>query len=745
MTTAAAASAGAAIGDVVTLITGDRVQLPPAGQALAPRIQPRRAWPPVSFTSYVEDGDWHVVPSDAAALLASGAVDERLFNVSELAEQGDGDAVSGTPGRTLGAHQEPELYDLTVSMRDRAGRPAAEPASATVVDLVSGRVDFIGPGNPTLRLPPSRYSVTATVPEPSSPTAEWASSLVALPELRLDRDREVVLDARETSRVLTTVDDRRATDGSIIAATVVDIEQDDWPVTTWVGAEPRFSALYAGSVAGVESAAFGFYVRSTLEQPLLELTALDPGLQVPAVWESEPLRLDGEHELPVVYAGAGRPDDLADVEVAGALVVLRLPGEVPWDDVHERIRGIADAGGRAVLLTAPPTGPARSAAAADSVLDDNPFALPTMSGFGSPAQRFADRAQAGPLTASLTSRPASDVRFDLAYPAERSIPADLQVAERRRDLAAMRASYHGGANTGRHYVDARFDAGGYDMELGWDSPVMSPSERLEYFSPGSWTLYARDWLWWGAEQRIELRRRQAEQPIAWNRPVAGPGFGGSRIDGTDRPPVSWADGLLEVEIPLYSDGDGRARLQAPGSIEGIDDGTTRLYRDGLLIGASDLPGLGGFDVPERSGVYRLTVENRRPPDLTPWWPTSTRISADWTFRLDESPAAPPLLAVRYSPRVGLGNVAPGGRRGVSIPLVVERQRGAPAHRLTHVAVDVSYDDGASWRPARVSGAGDRRTLRLDHPGHGFVSLRARIRDAAGNTVEQTIIRAYEVG
>ncbi|MET9251433.1 hypothetical protein [Nonomuraea sp. NPDC003709] len=54
---------------------------------------------------------------------------------------------------------------------------------------------------------------------------------------------------------------------------------------------------------------------------------------------------------------------------------------------------------------------------------------------------------------------------------------------------------------------------------------------------------------------------------------------------------------------------------------------------------------------------------------------------------------------------------------------------------------MSYDDGAIWTKAEVRGS--RVVLR--HPvGDGFVSLRARSGDTAGNAVEQTVIRAYRI-
>ena len=56
---------------------------------------------------------------------------------------------------------------------------------------------------------------------------------------------------------------------------------------------------------------------------------------------------------------------------------------------------------------------------------------------------------------------------------------------------------------------------------------------------------------------------------------------------------------------------------------------------------------------------------------------------------------------------------------------------------------MSYDDGRTWRPVRLTGSGGDRVAHLRHPDRpGSVSLRAEATDTAGNTVQQTIVRAY---
>ena len=65
-------------------------------------------------------------------------------------------------------------------------------------------------------------------------------------------------------------------------------------------------------------------------------------------------------------------------------------------------------------------------------------------------------------------------------------------------------------------------------------------------------------------------------------------------------------------------------------------------------------------------------------------------------------------------------------------------------RRVLLTVDVSYDDGQSWRRAPLVRTGQGWLARLVHPESGFVSLRAKAVDAHGNSVEQTIIRGYRL-
>jgi hypothetical protein len=144
-------------------------------------------------------------------------------------------------------------------------------------------------------------------------------------------------------------------------------------------------------------------------------------------------------------------------------------------------------------------------------------------------------------------------------------------------------------------------------------------------------------------------------------------------------------------------------------------------------------------VPEEERDYRVTVTATRgePFDL------ATTVSAEWTFSsVYASPREPEPLdvsVVRFNPKLDEDNAAPAGLR-FPVPVALQRNGGA-MERPRNLAVEVSYDDGATWETARVTGT----VAMLNHPADATsVSLRASAADREGNTVKQTIIRAYHL-
>jgi hypothetical protein len=63
-------------------------------------------------------------------------------------------------------------------------------------------------------------------------------------------------------------------------------------------------------------------------------------------------------------------------------------------------------------------------------------------------------------------------------------------------------------------------------------------------------------------------------------------------------------------------------------------------------------------------------------------------------------------------------------------------------RIAKVGVQVSFDAGATWRPARVTGGGGAWTAVFAAPAGATVSLRTSAADTAGSSVTETLRGAY---
>ncbi|WP_460405006.1 S8 family serine peptidase [Actinophytocola sediminis] len=214
----------------------------------------------------------------------------------------------------------------------------------------------------------------------------------------------------------------------------------------------------------------------------------------------------------------------------------------------------------------------------------------------------------------------------------------------------------------------------------------------------------------------------------FNHPVFGPGLPAASTPWAYRS----ADEVV-ADIPLFTDGAGNA------GFTDTESGSTKLYRGEELLGESPQAGGGVFaGLPAADGDYRLTTEATRAAafDLT------TSISAEWTFRSShvDGERALPLNTVRFLPRLDAAGAAPAGRPAL-VPVQVRDERGVLDHPV-RLTVEASYDEGTSWHRVPVS---SRQVAVLEHPaGATSVSLRASAADRDGNTVDQTMIRAYKL-
>lgn len=353
----------------------------------------------------------------------------------------------------------------------------------------------------------------------------------------------------------------------------------------------------------------------------------------------------------------------------------------------------------------------------------------------------------------------TDSRYDyeMAHSTPGAFFTGLHLAPRQDEFATVNARY---AAVTDQPQDLRTDHSvrpvGARQELldaFWSDPggpgifARTPFARTEY--------YLADGLQWRTalavgdrtSHRVDLVMGETEfhrylpghtyQPPRWVQGVFGPHLGDQAGEIRPADTLTRQGDLLAGGIDMFVDSGARR-----WGISKINVATARLYRDGQLV--QEWPSFTTVSVqlPQQEATYRLEAVGKQPMTQV-----STTVISDWTFRsghLDGADSHPlPLLGVRYDPVLDEHNHAE-PRTGYRVPIHLARQAGAGTATVTRVTLEVSSDDGKTWRPAPVIKDRAGWVSTVDNPAGGAVSLRIHARDSDGNTLDQTTIRAYLV-
>ncbi|KJK33868.1 hypothetical protein UK23_44560 [Lentzea aerocolonigenes] len=637
------------------------------------------------------------------------------------AKSGDGTVIQ-TP---VGAYKEPESYDLTAKLIDQNGAAPAEGllAGAIWVPLGTGQDDFdlIG-NNSTVRLPAGRYAVFGTVQTavPGQPLP--TSTRVADPEIDLHKDTVVTLDARNSKKVSVQADEKDARPISWTNGMVIDTG------ARGVGYYSMSDNNDYAAPTTKHTKEFRYFDRMKLERPQVRLTVGKPeSFEVPVEWVPGSPQPAGSRALSAVDVGHATPGEIAAADLKGKLAVFTL-GDGEGLEFSPRVRALAEAGANSVLFHFSGS-PVR--------LTETP-PLPLTATFSPEGARLAKLPNA---SVTLTGLPVSPYRYELVFPSYGDVPANVTYRPRNSDLATVRTTYRAPVD-GVGYASMFATDGKYDLEGSLEStPTPLPRERTEYYSPATWANSVSV-LAGGAAQQYEAAKRTfkpgEKSTVDWGKAVIGPGVTGSVGFFSAEPHLTYRAGeKINAHLPLFSDSAGHSGFPDSG-----DTGDTVLYLDGKEIARSGQPGSGQFTVPAGAANYRLTADASR---SNPGWPLSTKVSVEWGFRSGHTTAATPLplLSIGFDPELDLTNHAP--RNALfPVPLRVDRQPGAPGGKAVPNQVEVSCDDGQTWQRVPVLRANGGWLAVIRNPASGFVSLRANAADQDGNTVTQTVIRAYRV-
>ncbi|GAA2810432.1 S8 family peptidase [Kribbella solani] len=650
---------------------------------------------------------------DLIATPAAGAAGRYTGTVTATA----GDLVIRTPAAV---EQEDERYDLTVHLRDRRGAEVAAGHGSTLVLGDAGDFYRVLPGG-TARVQRGHYTVIGEVSDDDPGDLEARALMIAQPDVDITADRELALSVRQTVPVRAQIDRPGRTSGNV----QIDICRENQCVLSFF--DPQFAELYAGSVPGVRSGKFFLTLSAELERAATEVRVTSPArFPVDAQWYYQSPRRTGNYRLTIAKAGGGTVAELDAARPRGRAVLLDLPAATTAARIRETVQRVAAAGGRLVLL--------RFGSGASPVPDPGTTALPTIAVTGQGAAQLAEIDSA---VATISTIPDSPDLYHLAYAERGSLPASMTYRVRTNDLARVHTrQYDAGEYAPRlasawTVIDGRTIANSGVRLLPWD--------RDEYYLPGRWES-ANDSGYPGTPDMLiggQTLRRGANPGQDWNKAVAGPGLAGTRIRSTQ----AWAalhGTTLDVAVPLLSDSGGHVRFADDLRVLNRGTGGTVLTHDGAVAGSNGTPGEGIFEVPNRSGRFELSASTAIDD---PQWRTSTKVSVRWAFGIERDGPLP-LSVVRFMPAVDPHNQARAGQ--VRVPIAIERQEGAAPARVRSLAVDVSYDDGDTWRAARVTRTGAGFVANVHNRPNGFISLRSRLSDSAGDTSDQTIIRAYHV-
>lgn len=672
----------------------------------------------------------------------------------------------------------PETSQVTVRMTDHHGEPVPY-GTAYLVDADLDPATSNDPfATPTVVVPVEEGSAVVPVRRGGVYTAMASLSSAELtgrrtdvmvsPEISVNGDTEITLDARKGQRH--TVTTGEATDELARALEVVRTSagaqmsllaavRNDPDLQFFV--TPQQAARH-GSLDTYDKrtlATAGLRVRAESGSAAVDLHPRYDVYRTPARWA-------GTRQADLIWAGRGRPEDLAGLDLHDRLALVALAGD--GDDpvataaqaATAATRAVSDAGAAGVLLYV-----------------DRPGAVPLSRPAATPVpQLFLGQQEGAGLRSWLTSQAvrvtltgddSPDSNYNLFYPAD-GVPSGRTDAATAAGLVTIPTRYHAGSPM--------------TYEKNWYAfgprSVSAVRERVQFAAPAVRTEYVGpanpgvSWIRWTT---------QNEQPA--NSPALTSSLISRDVFGTGTrslPEERWFEGpILEGEPEGATDGCGLCRGGPDGAVfypawhlrDSADThaiqswpdyrSSVRLFRDDTEVPAEEqtngLP-MPTFRLPAQPATYRLEVDGPTPagPGVRPVQHTTSQ----WSFRSapPQSPALPcpgavtggcasqPLIQLTY--RLGLdpANRAPAGRDLAFEVLAREPQKAENGGALAGLWIWSSADAGKTWRPATVRQvAPGRYGITVRNPaaaGSDGMWLKAEAWDSAGNRLQQTVRGAY---
>ncbi|GHF77411.1 S8 family serine peptidase [Streptomyces filamentosus] len=629
-------------------------------------------------------------------------------------------------------YKERELYDYTIKVTGRDGKPARD----TVVVNSPHRSDpmYVNvDGETTLRLPPGDYTAWSFMEVPGDTSDGLGMALLLDPTTTVDAAHpsgEVRLDASRARRAYA-LPERESTS----TQTILDFSRayETGPVTSafnWNSAlllPAAYDSLYLSPTQPVTKGSLDTLIHWRMREKALDAET-GSGREIALTAQRNSPFHEGTSTLRTVYAGKGSTADYAGLDVRGKAVVVDRSTEVP---IAERVRAASEAGAALLISVNDTRGRLYESATAGG-------SMPVASVMQRDGELLIAEARSGRGKLHVRQKEYPDYTYDLLQTFKGSIP-DTPLVHRPEDddLARVESTYNATPGTlgqgSRHFAPTWGPAVGTDEYERYSRAV---TEFVAQHPAGLGTWYeqhAGSGTGAGfAERNVSASYTAGKRyRAAWFAPVTAPRLS----DGSNYVAQQNVSGTFQWNVAMWSSGhDGHLGVGGTGT-------KTTLYRDGTQVATSNSQSGRAWNAPQ--GRYELVATGQR---ASAAWPTSTRTRTAWGFDYLPLPANGavradvPLLNLDYDVATDIQGKARAGHR-LDLGLRSTTYTGEIA--ATAASLQVSYDDGATWRPAPLKRTGEGRwaTVLQSPDDASSISLRATSEAPGGLSVEQEVIRA----
>ncbi|MFK4264791.1 S8 family serine peptidase [Streptomyces milbemycinicus] len=687
------------------------------------------------------ESDSVTVPANGAAKVAV-TVDPAKADVGRHTGYITATSEDGTVKVTtaVGYEREADLYDLKVELLNREGKPAPS-ALYTFQNLADYTYNQFGAmgGSETFRVEKGTYSLATWIPILDSGRHEVGTSIVGDPQIEVTGDTSITLDARKAVEIKPQTKEKDAELQGVTTSWHREREGGSSFGLTYIMGKWK-KHIYAAPTKQVTDGSFEFYSRWRLEKKKLTASVTSPervtlNPEYANTYTGWPVKITGNRKVRLVDAKGGTAEDFEGLDVKGKAVLVGLTPD-GWPD--EAVVNATKAGAAYVLAY-------RKTTAGLWLTAVDSATIPLISIPGEEGDKLLSLLTAkgrSAVTLELGGTAVSPYVYDVLLPEPGAIGEDLTYPLDSRSTTKVTARYHGSAK-GQIGAEATHTFRPYQLfslESKYDVPL--GTQRTEYYSADPdtrvWRTAMQDYDGAGRQWApLVTYRPGTKQKVDWLSPVFRPTtaaeFGVSQREGDE----------LTLAIPEYADSGSGHYGSAGAAKDNVDKVKTSLYADGKLVGEAPY-GSGTFQVPTDKAAYKLTIDAERTAD---WAAYSTKTSTEWDFtsaRTAEAKALP-LLSVDYDLALDLFGRTKAGRQ-FSFQLAPRHQEGAEESKIKTVKAWVSYDDGGTWKEARLTGSRAGYKATVKHPAlgasNGFVALRVQATDADGNRIDQTVTRAY---